>query len=71
MLVSFDTKFVRQDQKQRRNGKPIDVFLVESDKLDIKRPLSGFYSSCVIKKKKTTPFINSKTGFFVALSFIT
>ena len=45
MLMSFDIKFIRGDQKQRRNGLPslCDVFLVEPDKLDIKRQLHGFY----------------------------
>ena len=39
MLVSFDIKFIRQDQKPRRNGKLLNqsgVSLVEPDKLDIK-----------------------------------
>ena len=47
MLVSFDIKFIRRDQKQRsREWRGLtsqsDVFLVEPDKLDINRQLHGF-----------------------------
>ena len=46
MLVSFDTKFIRRDQKRHRNGEACqsqsDVFLGEPNKLDIKRHLCGF-----------------------------
>ena len=46
MLVSFDTKFIRRDQKQRIVGmarltEPVRRLLVEPDKLDIKRHLHG------------------------------
>ena len=40
MSVSFDIKFIRQDQKQSRNGSSpsqSDVFLAKADKPDIKR----------------------------------
>ena len=44
MLVSFDIKFVRQDQKHCRNGEACQASLnlVEPDQLDIKRHFSGF-----------------------------
>ena len=47
MLVSFDNKFIRQDQKQYRNGEACrasDTFLVEPNKLHIKNhlPVHGF-----------------------------
>ena len=56
MLVSFDNKFVRRDQKQRRIDEPCqasptcsDVFPVDYDKFDIKRHLvyMSFYLSCI------------------------
>ena len=45
MLLSFDIKFTRHDQIQCRNGgtcqsNQSNVFLVESDKLDIKDPIA-------------------------------
>ena len=47
MLVSLDIKFNRRNQKQRRNGKACcqsqsDMFLVGTDKLDIRVHLHGF-----------------------------
>ena len=44
MLVSFDIKFIRPDQKQLRNGKACqsEVLLAEPNKLDIKKHLHGF-----------------------------
>ena len=48
MLVYFDIKFIRRDQKQRMNGARLadpvqsDVFLVDPDKLGIKRHGHGF-----------------------------
>ena len=41
ILVSFEIKYIRRDQKQRRNGEACRAsptfFLVEPDKLDIKK----------------------------------
>ena len=54
MLVSFDNKFIRQDQKQYRNGEACrasDTFLVEPNKLHIKKTFTGtlwFCLSCSI-----------------------
>ena len=46
MLVTSDIKFIRQDEKQRWNGEACRAspmgFLVEPDKLDIKRYLRCF-----------------------------
>ena len=43
MLVSFDIKFIRRDQKQRGNGEAcVNENPVEPDKLDIKRHGHGF-----------------------------
>ena len=42
MLVSFDIKFIRQDQERLGLPNQSDVFLVEPDKHDIKRYLHGF-----------------------------
>ena len=46
MLVSFDIKFIRRDQKQRWNGEACRAsptfFLVKPDKLDIKKIFTSF-----------------------------
>ena len=47
MLVSFDIKFIRRVQKQRRNGEACRAIRrvsgrAEPDKLDIRRRLRGF-----------------------------
>ena len=48
MLVSFDIKLIRRDHKQRRNGEACpslsDMFLVEPDKLDIKKNNATWFS---------------------------
>ena len=44
MLMSFEMKFIRRDQKTRRNGEALpshSAFLVKPDKLHIKRHLHG------------------------------
>ena len=41
MIMSFDTKFLRQDQ-QLHSDDQSDLFLVEPDKLDIKDTIHGF-----------------------------
>ena len=52
MLVSFDIKLIKRDHKQRRNGEAClslsDVFLVEPDKLGIKKRYMVFYLSYII-----------------------
>ena len=53
VLVSFDIKFIWQDQRQSMNDEACqsDVFLAEPDKLDIKRPTYVvFYLSCIISR---------------------
>ena len=46
MLVSFDIKLIRQNQKQCRNSEACraspTLFLVEPDKLDVSRNCHGF-----------------------------
>ena len=52
MLVSFDIKFIRQDQKQRRNGEACRAsptcFWSSLINLILKDTFTVFYLSCII-----------------------
>ena len=70
MLVPFDIKFIRQDQKQHRNGEASlaipTLFLVEPDKLDIKGTYLVFYLYCIISRfngEKTAKQMKSRHSF--------
>ena len=69
MLVFFDMKFSGETRNSvGRRGLPrqSDVFLVEPDKLDIKRHLRGFYLSCIINRfngEKTAKQMKSWPSF--------
>ena len=52
MLVSFETKFIRRDQKQRSNGEACSAsqneFQIRPDELDYQKTLTWFSIYCAL-----------------------